>query len=291
MRPFGNVDRSDRQKDLASLLLGVIGGLAAGFLLSRTLPRSLFSRKQNPHTALVTSRIRPARLYRATADEPELAGLEEAVFNVFMADAIFRERGIDIGVVGPGIVEVSGSVWTESEATRAVSLANRMPGVLTVVNRLDVEQRARRAAFRRPLTRAESSSTISHFEGRVGGMGRRRQGSANEPLQHDESRSLRERSLAAADRTQWSDEGLVGDVSKVDPRTEARRANPTRFPEDQLDNQDPRSKRSGDTPGIIPEATDNRSRLAEGAPRGTDPRLAPSDRPEGLGSEEAPRDR
>src|SRR5690348_7516581 len=124
MRPFRNTDRLDLQKDLASLLLGVIGGLAAGILLARALPRSLFSRKQDTPAAPVTSRIRPARLYRPTLDEPELAGLEEAVLNAFMADAVFRERGIDIGVVGPGIVEVSGSVWTESEAARAVSLAS-----------------------------------------------------------------------------------------------------------------------------------------------------------------------
>jgi hypothetical protein len=286
MRRFRNDNEREWKKDLASFLLGAIGGLATGILLSRLIPRIRSAAgRRKATTSLVPSRVKPARLHRAGPDQPDLDRLEEAVFSGLMADGVFRERGIDVGVAGPGIIELSGSVWTEDEADRAVSLANRISGVLTVVNRLDVEELARRAAFRRRLTGTETSSTFSHFEGRVGGMGRRRQGSATERPRRDDSQRLREGSLAAADRTQWSDEGLM-DIRKADSRS----ANPTRFPEGELDNQDPQVTRLRETPGTT-QLSANSDRSGRGPRSGSELRLEPSDRSDDSYQEPTPRDR
>ena len=92
MRLLNHGNQREWEKDLASFLLGAIGGLAAGILISRAIPRTQSAAaERKPRTSLIPSRIKPARMYRAGADQPELNRLEEAVFNGFMDDAKVTE--------------------------------------------------------------------------------------------------------------------------------------------------------------------------------------------------------
>ena len=64
--------------------------------------------------------------------------LEERVLEAFRNDPILSERAIDIGAIGDGIIELTGWVHEADEATHAVTITRGVPGVETVVNRLDV---------------------------------------------------------------------------------------------------------------------------------------------------------
>jgi hypothetical protein len=268
MRLLERFDKSYWGKDLAGLILGTAGGLAAGILLSRAFPGfAEADGVQRRFTGGIASRVRPARVRTGGIVPEEFDRLEQAVLDEFLADATLRERGIDIAVISSGIVELAGSVWTEAEATRAVELVNRIVGVRTVVNRIEVEERMRRAALRKPFMRAEPSSTFEHLSSRTGGMGRHRQGSATEPPQRDDSQRLREGSLAAADRAQWSDEDLGGSSASLAGRG-SRAANPTNFSEDELDNQDPHGKHTRQTLDSPPQELNSRARVGEGLPPG-----------------------
>jgi hypothetical protein len=177
----------------------------------------------------------------------ELYHLEDSVLDAFLADSVLSERGVDIGAISHGIIELSGSVWTEEEAERAVNLANRIPGVHTVVNRMEVESSGHRPSGRRPLDEDQLNGTFIHHEARVGGMGRRRQGVSTDPDRRDDSQHMGEQALAAADRRQWSDEGFAHLNPRVQERTEVQEANRTHYSEDELDNQDPHGdSRGGD---------------------------------------------
>src|SRR5688500_3846036 len=102
----------DWREDASAFALGAIGGLAVGILLYRTLPtpRGL-GRELRERARIVTGRIRPARLHRLAVEQEGLDQLEEHVLDAFLADSTLGERGIDIGAISPGIVELSGIVW------------------------------------------------------------------------------------------------------------------------------------------------------------------------------------
>ena len=85
----------------------------------------------------------------------------------------------------------------EEEAAQAVALANAVPGVRTVVNRMEIDRVGRPLGMRRPLDEDELESTFLHQEGRVGGMGRRRQGGETEPDRNDDSQANREDGIAS----------------------------------------------------------------------------------------------
>ena len=86
----------------------------------------------------------PARLRRGVREELQLAHLEDAVLDAFLRDEVLAERGIDVGCISRGIIELSGSVRTADEVERAVRVARATAGVETVVNRMDVDDDARR---------------------------------------------------------------------------------------------------------------------------------------------------
>lgn len=120
----------------------------------------------------------------AATDSPD-AELEERVLEAFHNDPILAERAVDIGALGEGIIELSGWVHTEDEADHAVTLTRGVPGVNTVVNRLDVraevdelEDAARR------VSEGDPALTGARWEGNRVGTGRRRQGTSAEPDRH-----------------------------------------------------------------------------------------------------------
>lgn len=265
MRFIRGRDEGFLESEVKALGVGVAAGLLLGALFARTRPLSRsFEGEFRQRARGAVRRLRPARLQRLSAEQEELEELEDAVLNRFLADSLLSERAIDIGAISPGIIELSGVVNAESEADRAVSLANATDGVTTVVNRLEVEEAGRAVGIRGvggPSTPADS--TFVHYEGRVGGMGRRRQGPQTDPDRPDDSQALREEALAAADRDQWRDEDLAHGSGVTDERPEVEAANPTAYSEEELDNQDPHGKHARRTLDEQPQALNPRSRVGE----------------------------
>jgi hypothetical protein len=222
-----NSDRLDRD-DLAPALpyiIGAAGGAtaAAAWLLRGRAASALRSAGQ---------RLRPGRLRRDDAAEASLRRLEDAVLQRLTGHAIFGERGIDVGAVSHGIIELSGAVRSREEALEAVRLVEGLPGVLTVLNRMEVVT----------PSRAPMRGDVPH-QGALGrnvGMGRMRQGGQTEPPRRDDSQWLEERALREADQADLA-EWLEEDFAAANPQRTApgEGGSRTRATEDELDNQDP----------------------------------------------------
>jgi hypothetical protein len=127
----------------------------------------------------------------ATDDEVPL--LEERVLEAFNNDPILAERAIDIGAMGPGIIELAGWVDADDEAEHAMTLARGVPGVETVVNRLmidDEEQQIGETIQR--FNDGDPALTGSRWEGQQVGTGKRRQGSSDEADRHADPKPVLE---------------------------------------------------------------------------------------------------
>jgi hyperosmotically inducible protein len=124
--------------------------------------------------------------------------LEERVLEAFTNDPTLSERGIDIGAVEDGIIELTGAVNSEEEAHQAVVVARGVPGVSTVVNRLTI--RTDEDLFDDAAHHYEDGDppfTERHWEGQQVGIGRRRQGNSEEIDRHaDPKNVLEDRSLS-----------------------------------------------------------------------------------------------
>jgi hypothetical protein len=127
--------------------------------------------------------------------------LEERVLEAFRNDPILAERAIDIGSLNEGVIELAGWVENEGESEHAVTIARGVPGVDTVINRValgDEERRFDEAARR--ARAGDPSLTEAHWEGRQVGIGRRRQGTSDEPDRHaDPKAELQDRWLQVDD--------------------------------------------------------------------------------------------
>ena len=64
--------------------------------------------------------------------------LEERVLEALSEEPDLGDRAIEIAVVGDGVVELTGSVRTIEEISRASALVRKVPGVNMVLNRIDV---------------------------------------------------------------------------------------------------------------------------------------------------------
>lgn len=258
--------------------LGAVGGLAAGIFLSGRIEQheelSGVRGRLRERARDVARSLRPARLRRELVDQLELTRLEDAVLDAFLRDPLLSERAIDVGAISHGIVELSGSVETDDEADRAVRLAQGVHGVETVVNRMDVGDDGLRHE-----TGSNGGEMSGEWTGRNVGMGGRRQGRETDPGTSDDSRHQKEVALEASDRAQYEDEGL----SHAQPRVSARpgpggEVAPTRYREDELDNQDPYGKRAVPAPEQ-PQAMNSASRVGEGLKPGTELALEQADVP------------
>ena len=92
------------------------------------------------------------------------------------------DQAVDIGAIGDGIIELTGWVHEADEATHAVTITRGVPGVETVVNRLDV----RMAEADELIEDTDDDSNVptpgGHWEGQQVGTGRRRQGNSSDTL-------------------------------------------------------------------------------------------------------------
>lgn len=140
-------------------LIGAAVGFATGIALSRRMLRAA-----------------PIAGYEA------LRRLEERVAGALTDDPILGSRSIEVGALTAGIVELTGPVRDEWEADRAVAIAQRVPGVRTVLNRLDHEIVEDHLA--NTLDRYEAGDPSlqgTRWYGVGVGMGQRRQGRETDP--------------------------------------------------------------------------------------------------------------
>src|SRR5688572_6043355 len=81
-----------------------------------------------------------SRLLRSSPvrDRLDLRSLEKRVVQALLRDDTAKSQAIDIGAVGTGVVEVSGTVATQQEARHIVDLIDGVPGVHAVLNRLEI---------------------------------------------------------------------------------------------------------------------------------------------------------
>ncbi|HEX2094219.1 MAG TPA: BON domain-containing protein [Longimicrobiaceae bacterium] len=302
MWEFRERHESDAGTEALSFLLGAAGGFAIGMLLSgrmqpaartasagagrvRALGGNLRARADTlrERARTVASRLRPARLRRPAVERTELSELEDAVLDAFLADEVLSERGIDVGAISRGIIELSGSVYTEEEADRAVSVARRVPGVETVVNRMEVESQMRRTSRTRDRGDEDQPRAPGGAEwtGLQSGMGRRRQGRETDPPRSDDAQHIREVSLEITDRSEFEQLGYAARPRNAERPEDSRGNGPEGYSEDELDNQEPVGPH---TYGGIPREPTGPdlnpgSRVGEGLKPGTELRLERADVP------------
>ena len=255
--------------------IGAIGGLLLGALLVRGFEGTLGRGAAERIRRAAGERMSPGRGRRTGADDGDVVELEDRVLDAFLADDVLSERPIDVGAVAPGIVELSGVVWSRDEIRHALASAQAVRGVQTVLNRLEVEDDQGRWALD-PEDAEEERSSGGEWTGLRVGMGSRRQGRSTDPSRHDDSHHQREVAVERADRAQFEEEGY-----HHRPRVAARGYDPRdpgSFAEDDLDNQSPYGKHA--TPAPPPrEALNSRSRVGEGMKPGTELRLEGADVP------------
>jgi hypothetical protein len=266
-------DVRDRGGDALMIALGAAGGMVLGLLLARGVQdppdsvRQAGARLRDRARGMVGT-FGPGRPQAAADDEDELAALEDSVLDAFLHDPVLCERGIDVGCIGDGVIELSGSVRSLEEGERAVRLARALEGVETVVNRMDLE--------RGGADRWEGHMA-GEWTGRQVGMGQRRQSELTDPAA-DDSQHLREVALEQSDIDQYEDEDLAHAQPRMGARSGPGDGNPTHYEEDELDNQSPFGRRAVPV-AEQPQAMNSRARVGEGTGPGLELEMEGADVP------------
>jgi len=274
------VELEEPSRHRLAYTLGALGGLAIAALLTRGFEglagREAATRIRQRNGG-APAQFRPGRLRRAPAVQDELLLLEDAVLDAFLDDEVLCDRGIDVGVISPGIVELSGTVFTRAETARAMACARRVEGVATVVNRMEIEDERERLHPRFDADEEGAQMSGSEWTGNQSGMGRRRQGRETDPSRPDDSRRRIEEAMEQADRAQLADEGHSA-RPRMGERDEVQPANRTRYREDELDNQSPYGKHAISIPEQ-PQALNTQTRVGEGLKPGVELELEAADVP------------
>ena len=203
-------DEGSTGTSVATVILGAVAGFAVGMFVAQRvggfegLTKKLRGIRDAGDTGRRFDRGAPEELdeieddelfeseavYGGDEDDTPLADdgtplLEERVLEAFNNDPILAERAVDIGALSDGTIELAGWVESDEEAEHAVVLARGVPGVVTVVNRLmiDEEEQELADAVRR---RQEGDPALNEagWEGQQVGTGKRRQGSSGEMDRH-----------------------------------------------------------------------------------------------------------
>lgn len=193
--------RNDLEVPLAHIVVGTVVGLAG------------------TAAALWLARRRDGRVH----PQLERSALERDVRESLRDDEALARRGVLVTEIGNGVIELSGMVDSSDEMSAAVTAAQRVDGVMTVVNRLAVrEEEARLADTRVRFENGDPSLNETHWTGIGVGMGRRRQSPTTDPDRRDDHARMIERELAAARVTRDDLEGEVdgGDWSVPRSRPE-----------------------------------------------------------------------
>jgi hypothetical protein len=127
--------------------------------------------------------------------------LEVDVVDALCADDVAGSCPIDVAALGPGLIELTGTVPDEAAATRAAEVAQRVDGVHTVVNRLTVEVLEQHLAEnRRRRETGAAELNARGWEGVGSGMGARRQGEETDPNRDDDSQAMTEDAIGSDGR-------------------------------------------------------------------------------------------
>lgn len=143
--------------------------------------------------AIAVTRALRRRSVRAHAED---GGLEGAAVEVLRRDPDTGSCAIDVALIAPGILELTGVVPTRQVAHRAADLLHTLPGVSTVISRVEVGTLEERlAANRERRANGDPRALERHWYGVRVGTGRRRQSPATEPDRPDDSLPRRTREL------------------------------------------------------------------------------------------------
>ncbi len=135
--------------------------------------------------AIWTVRARgwPRRRPETSAD----GGLEDQVVNALLQDEQTARCAIEVAALSPGVIELTGAVGTPAELRRAVEVTQRVDGVQTVVNRLEVGlERSRLTERQQRYESGDPALREQHWYGVGVGTGRRRQGVSTDPDRRDD---------------------------------------------------------------------------------------------------------
>ena len=251
MSPLRYRDDDSQTSGLLFLAAGAVLGLAAGLvvadrfggfsaLTSRVRDRIGRLREEGEEDEYEDDE----RTDDDDADEDDV--LEERVLEAFRNDPILSERAVDIGAIGDGIIELTGWVHEADEATHAVTITRGVPGVDTVVNRLDV----RLGDVEEPMDEIDDDTNAplpgGRWEGQQVGTGRRRQGNSTEPDRHaDPKPDLEDRWLS-------KDQAIREAAGDIEGGAERRRST----------KKSPRGDRTGGSP-VAPTGVPKADHVAE----------------------------
>lgn len=146
--------------------------------------------------------VRTLRGRRVSEPLTELDVLEDAAVDALRRDSTTGVCAIDVAAVSPGIIELTGVVPRHEVGQRASRLLHALPGVRTVISRLEVGSfEARLAGNRERQARGEPSTRERRWYGVRVGTGRRRQSPDTEPARNDDTveRKTRELEVSADD--------------------------------------------------------------------------------------------
>lgn len=138
-------------------------------------------------------------LRRRRERQPLVTGLdylEDAAVDVLRRDPQTGACAIDVAATGPGMIELTGVVPTHEVSQRAARLLHSLPGVRTVVNRLDTGALEQQLATNRTRrARGEPATRERQWYGVRVGTGRRRQSATTDPGRTDDTVKRRTRDL------------------------------------------------------------------------------------------------
>jgi hypothetical protein len=242
MSPLRYRDDDSQTSGLLYLAAGAVLGLAAGLVVADRFGG--FSS--------LTAKLRERVARRRDVDDDESdevdeddEALEERVLEAFRNDPTLSERAIDIGAIGDGIIELTGWVHEADEATHAVTITRGVPGVETVVNRLDVRLEASEEAEEMD---DDTNAPLpgGRWEGQQVGTGKRRQGNSTEPDRHADPKPELE------DRWLGKDKALREAAGETEGIAERRRST----------KKTPRGDRTGGSP-IAPTGVPKADHVAD----------------------------
>lgn len=230
---------------------------------------------------LVTGLSLAVRAGRRGAGSPH--DLERRVTEALDAEGLTARFDIEVGALSDGIVELAGVVRDETDAERAVAVALGVPGVRTVLNRLDIEILEEHLAETR-IRNAERTAgeRERQWYGNIVGTGMRRQGHETDPDRPDERVSVVTRELGV-DR---AEEAASEPLDKLAPAVAGHTTAPA-APSDRATVADASHRRLGNVPEEPLQETNPASGIHENVKKGTQITIEETGLEEGLTERES----
>lgn len=226
-----------------AVTLGTLAGLAVGLAVTRR-----------------------GRLGRRIEARRAIGRTESQLREALRADATIGRREIEVGTVAPGIIELTGTVRDDQEADHAVAIAQRIPGVRTVLNRLDQSMTEDHLAENRQRLRSGDPSMLeTHWYGSRIGMGRRRQSRVTDPDRPSERVPILSRELGTNRVLEQASEPLAKMPTGVEGHSTAPAA-----PTDRGTVDDASHRRLGNSPDYTPQDSNPGARIQENIKKGTE---------------------